>query len=269
MKNTTTKIFVGVIFGLITSVLVQIGWIDRGDATPSTTYWTPNVIDIQPFLVPHFTYDNYFTIGKGGVGQGGEAFSNDFGVTMGILPWKKFQLEIGFDLIEPSNYPIFFNAKMGTPEESFFKWQPALEVGIFNVGTKPGVTTQNIFYVLTGKTIPYIGRITGGYYIGNGTVLRSSSGEKQNQGWMVSWDRWIYKKIFMLAADYASGDNAIGGGGVGLYTYFTPNIDLLVGPVWFNDKGLNGKMKWTIQLDINIEPRKWFKKEKKEEESDH
>jgi hypothetical protein len=26
---------------------------------------------------------------------------------------------------------------------------------------------------------------------------------------------------------------------------------LLVGPVWFNEEAINGRWKWTIQLDIN------------------
>ncbi len=30
-------------------------------ATPSTTFWTPCTTYIQPFGVPHITYDNYFT----------------------------------------------------------------------------------------------------------------------------------------------------------------------------------------------------------------
>lgn len=250
-KITLSSVF---LFWLVSSLSIREGY-----ATPSTTYWTPNVMDVQPFLVPHITYDNYFTIRKGGIGAGGEAFANDFGLTMGVLPWKKLQMEIGFDLIEPTSDPVFFNAKIGSPEGSLWNWSPGINAGIFNVGTKPGVTTQNIVDFIVGKTIPYIGRITAGYYIGNGSVLRSSSGNKQNQGFMVSWDRWIYKDRFMLAGDYASGNNQIGGGGVGLYTYFTKDIDLLVGPVWFNDKGLNGKMKWTVQLDINFEPQKWFK----------
>ena len=29
-------------------------------------------------------------------------------------------------------------------------------------------------------------------------------------------------------------------------------IGLLVGPVWFNDRGLNGRMKWTAQTDITF-----------------
>jgi hypothetical protein len=69
---------------------------------------------------------------------------------------------------------------------------------------------------------------------------------------MVAYDRWLKKDKVQFAADYASGKNYIGGGGVGLYYYFTPNISILAGPVWFNDKGINGKMKWTTQLDMNF-----------------
>ena len=57
---------------------------------------------------------------------------------------------------------------------------------------------------------------------------------------------------FVFAGDYASGNNAIGGGGAGLNAYFTRKISLLFGPVWFNDKGLNGDWKWSTQLDINF-----------------
>ncbi len=30
------------------------------------------------------------------------------------------------------------------------------------------------------------------------------------------------------------------------------DIDLLTGPVWFNDHAINGQWKWTVQLDINF-----------------
>jgi len=255
LKRSTLSVFLIGVFTFI--VLMSVSTLSH--ATPSTSYWTPNVIDVQPFLVPHITYDNYFTVGKKGTTQGGQAFANDFGLTIGVLPWEKLQMEVGFDLVEPTDNPLFFNAKLGTPEESLFKGSPGINVGIFNVGTKAHVTNQNIVDFIVGKSIPYIGRIAAGYYHGNGSVLRSSAGKKENDGFMISWDKFIYKEIFQLAADYASGKNAIGGGGVGLYTYFTKDISLLIGPVWFNDRALNGKMKWTIQLDVNFDPSKWFK----------
>ncbi len=229
-------------------------------ATPSTTYWTPMTMDIQPYGVLHLGVDNYFTVFRK-ASNGGGSFPTDFGLTMGVLPFDKLQMEVGVDLLESSDYPLFFNAKIGTPEDALFKGSPTLQAGIFNVGTKSNVTDQNIVYAVVGKTIPGIGRVAVGPYIGNKKVLVDKNGDKENAGFMAAFDRGFipvkdkdgneYNKI-VLAADYASGKNAIGGGGVGLYYYFTKNISLLTGPVWFNDEGINGKWKWTIQLDINL-----------------
>ncbi len=230
------------------------------NATPSTTYWTPMTMDIQPYGVLHIGVDNYFTVFKKAE-KGGSSFPTDVGLTMGVLPFEKIQMEIGVDLLEPSDYPLYFNAKIGTPEDSLFKWSPALAVGIFNVGTKSNVTNQNILYVVVGKTIPFVGRLAVGPYIGNKKVLADKDGNKENTGFMVAFDRGFipvkdkdgdeYNKL-VFAADYASGKNALGGGGFGLYYYFTKNISLLTGPVWFNEEAINGKWKWTIQLDINL-----------------
>ena len=220
-------------------------------ATPSTTYWTPCVIDVQSYSKWHITYDSYFTVGKNGTEKGD--FPTDVGLTVGVLPFKKLNLEVGFDLIEPTDDPIYFNGKLGVPEGSLFKGSPALNLGIFNVGTKKKTTDYNIVYFLIGRTLPFnLGRLHAGYYNGNGKTLKSASGEKENNGFMMGYDKYIYKDKIMLAADYASGKNVIGGGGVGLYYFFTKDITLLVGPVWFNDQDLNGAMKWTIQLDINF-----------------
>lgn len=229
-------------------------------ATPSTTYWTPMTVDIQPYGVLHIGVDNYFTVFRkaaNGIGS----FPTDFGLTMSVLPFEKLQMEVGVDLLESTDYPLFFNAKIGTPEGALFKGSPTLQSGIFNVGTKNNVTNQNVVFMVIGKTIPGIGRISAGPYIGNKKVLIDKNGDKENTGVMIAFDRGFmqvkdkesneyYKLVF--AADYASGKNAIGGGGAGLYYYFTKNISLLTGPVWFNEEAINGKWKWTIQLDINL-----------------
>ncbi|MEK6692400.1 MAG: hypothetical protein AABY44_03125 [Nitrospirota bacterium] len=229
-------------------------------ATPSTTYWTPATTDIQPFGVLHLGVDNYFTVFRK-ADNGGGSFPTDLGLTIGVLPFEKIQMEIGVDLLEASDYPLYFNAKLGTPENSIFNGSPAINVGIFNVGTKTDVTNQNIVHFMAGKTIPVIGRLFAGYYIGNKNVLVDKNGDKENTGFMVGLDHGFipakdksgneYNKL-VLAADYASGKNAIGGGGVGLYYFFTKDISLLTGPVWFNEEAINGKWKWTIQLDINL-----------------
>jgi len=230
-------------------------------ATPSTTYWTPMVMDIQGYKVPHLGIDNYFTVDKKASSGEQGAFPTDVGVTVGVLPYEKIQMEIGIDALYPSDNPYYFNAKIGAPEGALFKGAPALQIGIFNVGTKKDVTDQDIVYGVIGKTIPVLGRVTVGPYIGNSKVLVNAKGEKENTGYMVAFDHGFmpvkdaagneYSK-WVFAADYASGKNAIGGGGAGMYYYFTKDISLLTGPVWFNEKAINGAWKWTTQLDINF-----------------
>ena len=244
----------------IAATLLCAVLIGTAGATPSTTYFTPMTPDIQAYKVPHITYDSYFTVFRKADDGAGD-FPTDIGLTIGVLPFEKFQLEVGVDLMEPSDYPLFFNAKGGFPEGVLFKGSPALQLGIFGVGTKSDVTNQNIVHLVIGKTIPYVGRLSAGPYIGNSKVLRSSTGDKENAGFMAAFDRGFMPvkdkagnefNRLVLAADYLSGKNVVGGGGVGLYYYFTKDIDLLTGPVWFNDEGINGKWKWTVQLDINL-----------------
>ena len=227
-------------------------------ATPSTTYWTPCVFDVQPYGVWHITQDNYFTVDKKGTEKGD--LTTDVGLTVGVLPFEKLNLEVGFDMNEPLDDPLSFNAKFGTPENSLFQGSPALNLGIFNVGTQEDSTDYNIVDFIVGKTLPAkLGRLHLGLYAGSNT-LKNSGGQVKNEGFMWGYDKGFCPvkdqkgefNRFVLAADYASGKNAIGGGGVGMYTYFTRDVSLLMGPVWFNDQGLNGNWKWTVQVDINF-----------------
>ncbi|MBI2440889.1 MAG: hypothetical protein HYV35_05905 [Lentisphaerae bacterium] len=248
--NVRARINRSVVIGLLGSSLAL--------ATPSTTYWTPAVTDIQPFGVLHLGVDNYTTVFRK-ADRGGGDFATDYGLTMGVLPFEKLQLEVGVDLFEPSDYPLAFNAKLGTPEGTLFTESPALNVGIFNVGTKRDVTDYDTGYVVIGKTIPLLGRVFAGGYLGSDTLV-DAEGDKDNKGFMVGMDHGFcpvkdragdeYNRL-VLAGDWASGDNFLGGGGAGLYYYFTRNISLLTGPVFFNDSEMNGKWKWTVQLDIN------------------
>jgi hypothetical protein len=249
---------------LLSTALSCAVTVGTAHATPSTTYWTPATTDIQPYKVPHIGYDSYFTVFRK-ADKGAGDFPTDIGLTIGVLPFEKFQMEVGIDLMEPTDDPLFFNAKIGTPEGALFSGSPALNLGIFNVGTQTSKdktrTDQNIGFALAGKTIPVLGRLFAGYYVGNAAVLKNSHAETDNHGVLVGLDHGFLPikdkagnefNRLVLAADYASGKNAIGGGGVGLYYYFTKDISLLTGPVWFNDQGINGKWKWTVQLDINI-----------------
>ena len=229
-------------------------------ATPSSTVWTNMTLDMQSYGVVHVGVDNYFTAFTK-TSRGGSAFPTDFGLTVGVLPFDKFQMEVGVDLIEASDNPLFLNLKMGAPEGVLFKGSPALEIGIFNVGTKKDVTDQNVVDLVIGKTIAGVGRLSAGPYIGNDRVLVDGTGRKANKGFMVAFDRGFapsqsadgstFNRV-AFATDYASGKNAIGGGSVGAYYFFTKDISLLAGHVWFNDERINGKSKWTLQLDINL-----------------
>ncbi len=135
--------------------------------------------DIQPFGVLHIGVDNYFTINKN-TRAGGGSFPTDVGLTMGVLPFEKLQMEVGIDYLQPENWvpdqyhvsPYSFNAKIGSPEGVLFKESPALYVGYFAGGfahhnVPSNLTALDTFYGTIGKTIPYIGRISVGPYIGN------------------------------------------------------------------------------------------------------
>lgn len=237
-------------------------------ATPSTTYWTPMTLDIQPYGVVHLGVDNYFRVLTKASPSG--SFPTDLTIPeIGVLPFEKVQMEVGADYMTNTDYPWMFNAKIGSPEDVWFKGSPALQLGIFNVGTKtsgPSRTDYDVVYAVIGKTIGNIGRLSVGPYVGNHSALVSSNGDHKNTGFMVAFDHGFvpvkdkdgnvdYNKI-VFAADYASGKNVIGGGGFGLYYYFTKDMSLLTGPVWFKDEGINGKWKWTVQLDINL-PKLW------------
>ena len=259
---------------LLTFGIILGAWIEFACATPSTTFWTPSTSDVQPYGVVHLGIDNYFTLGKKGADKG--ALPTDLTLPeVGILPYDKLQLEVGMDVLEPLDHPLLFNFKFGTPEGSLFSGSPAINIGMFDIGTHgniagPGDTRTNfdITDFIVGKTLPFsLGRIHVGGYYGNPAALVDKNGAKANTGFMVGWDKGLfsvkdgsgeYDKV-VLAADYASGKNYIGGGGGGVYYYFTRDISLLTGPVWFNEPAVAGplpsggaKWVWTTQLDINF-----------------
>jgi hypothetical protein len=283
-------------------------------ATPSTTLWTPATSDIQPFNVWHIGVDNYFRLSQTSTDTNNlprtntntparlDGFPTDVGLTVGVLPFEKFQMEVGIDGLFPATrvspvlrsigQSILFNTKVGTPEGAFFgEWFPAINVGIFDVGTKGQITNMNIADLIVGKTLGPFGRIHGGGYYGNpDSALMHQSGCKngtsnvqvacsnlvangaygagdakrgklQNAGGMVGYDYGFWKvkdaagaeyNKWTVLADYASGKNFIGGYSVGMGYNFTKDIDILTGPVWFNDHVINGGWKWTVQLDINF-----------------
>jgi hypothetical protein len=235
-------------------------------ATPSTLFWTPATTYIQPFLVPHVGVDNYF----GDIA----AYPVDVGLTMGILPFEKFQAEVGIDaflpyaggfFVSPAG-PLMLNAKFGVPDGAFGEWFPGISAGIYGVGLTAG-TSFDILHGEIGKTFGFGTFTVGGYYgVGGSDVLWTGSSGVQRGGFIGSYitpdivlDLKGLNKINFFG-DVQTGKNAFGAWGLGVGIYFTPSIDILTGPIFFLDNatqppfGPNGsKMMWTIQLDIDID----------------
>jgi hypothetical protein len=235
---------------------------DSALATPSTTFWTPATTYTQPFLVPHLTYDSY--VAERGMLQ------NDYGLTVGFLPFEKVQGEIGVDFFYSGFTQDWFqaNGKLTLVEDAVWSWSPALSVGITNAGFKKDVSDYHLLHATLGKTTP-IGLFgVGGYYGAGSKVLwTNSAGSVERGGFMASWvspDLVLnlpgLNKIVLLA-DYSSGKNWFGAVGGGLAVYFTPAIDVITGPVFFTDKTFyrdtyGTDWMWTVQLDVDFDLRK-------------
>ena len=231
-------------------------------ATPSTQIWSPST-DVQPYKVWHLGLDSYTrTTSKGAVTNN----VYDAGLTVGVLPYEKVQLETGIDYLETGtnsvadHSPIYFNAKLGTPEGSLASGSPAFAVGGYNFGTKTGVTTQNIAYGLLAKTLPKtsslpsLGRISLGYYRGSKRVLVDENGHPAEDGMILTWDRTmpeISDKLW-LAVDYASGRSANGALNFGFAWSFAKNTSVIFAYDIYNNKKTGGKDTVTVQLDINF-----------------
>jgi hypothetical protein len=229
-------------------------------ATPSTQIWIPST-DVQPFGKFHLGIDNYIRTSDDVqvTTEDGETVEQrlhvyDIGLTTGVLPFEKVQMEVGVDYLvnggPADDYPWSFNAKLGTPEGSLFGGSPALAVGGYAFGTEKDVTNANIVYGLAAKTLPVVGRLSAGYYLGNEDVL----GEDENDGVLLSWDRTMSEISDKLwaAVDYQGGDNAFGALSFGVSWAFSPNVSVIFGYDIYNEKAVAGQNTFTTQLDINF-----------------
>ena len=115
-------------------------------STPSTQIWIPST-DFQKWKTMHLGIDNFIRTSKINGIRGAGMY--DIGLTTGLLPFEKFQGEIGVDYLSMGdniydNHPIYFNAKIGLPEDALFKNSPAIVLGAFNFGLKKNLTDYNI-----------------------------------------------------------------------------------------------------------------------------
>lgn len=224
-------------FKIMFAAIFTISFAISVSATPSTQIWNPST-DIQPKGVLHLGIDNYFT--SNGPASGGYAFPTDLGLTYGLTS----NLEIGIDAFLPQNSPIALNAKYGISESDML---PAFAIGAFGFGTETNVTDQNVVYAVVAKSFP-LGRLTAGYFQGNEKVLLDLSGNPDNKGVILTWDKTISDKIW-LCVDYASTKSALGALYYGFSYMFSPNTSVIFGYGSYNN---GSKPTITSQLDINI-----------------
>jgi hypothetical protein len=220
-------------------------------ATPSTQIWIPST-DIQPFAKPHFGWDVY-------VNAFGNGLLSDGGITLGLLPFQKVGMEVGIDYKDINGahwYPFYLNAKLGVPEDAFFKYMPALAVGGYDFGFKRGVTTCNILYGLAAKTVWMLGRFSAGGYRGSigvdpHALWLDKSGKIEDAGVLASWDRVISEVTDKLwvGVDYQSGTNGYGAISFGAAYLFAPNVSVILGYDIYGNPALKPTV--TMQVDIN------------------
>jgi hypothetical protein len=223
-------------------------------ATPSSQVWIPSA-DIQPFATVHLGVDNYTTFFKNKK-DGGHMTPVDVGITLGALETNFVDAEIGVDIKESTDDPFYFNAKLGTKEDSLGKYFPAFIIGGYNFGTKAETTNLNILYMEIAKTLGSFGRLTAGYYVGNDKLLINTKGQKENDGVLLSYDRTmaeISPKLW-LVMDYMGGYNVLGAASFGLSWRFSPQVSALLGYHIFNEPKLpgTGENMVTIQFDLDF-----------------
>ncbi|MBM4396646.1 MAG: hypothetical protein FJ087_13280 [Deltaproteobacteria bacterium] len=233
-------------------------------ATPSTAFWTPATAYLQPFAVPHVTYDTYF-------GEDG-AYGIDTGLTMGLIPLDVFQLEFGLDFFYPNDTKaaVQINGKLGIPDGAFGRWSPGITTGVWGIGFEEGVSDYHVWHAEVGKSfvingIP-LGTLAAGAYwgLGSDAVWAGSDGTVRRVGFIGSYtspDIPIgltgLEKISFVG-DVQTGRNAVGGGGAGIGVFFTPIVSVLTGPVFFfdRDKQPGGSLfLWSVQLDVDLDFR--------------
>ena len=247
---------------VLLSALALIMTTNATKATPSTIIWIPSV-DFQTFKTLHLGIDNYIRTEKDNGIRGAGVY--DFGLTMGVSPFQKLQVEIGVDYLSMGDniyddHPLYFNGKIGTPEGALFKGSPALAIGAYNFGTKNNLTNYNITYGLIAKTVPIVGRLSVGYYMGSKKLLLDDKLVKDNTGILASWDRSM-KEIsdkLWFAVDYQGGNNYLGALNFGFSWAFTDKVSVIFGYDIYNDKKTfyntnnTNQNTFTTQLDINF-----------------
>ncbi|MBI5416676.1 hypothetical protein HZA55_01810 [Candidatus Poribacteria bacterium] len=227
-------------------------------ATSSTHIWAPST-DVQAYKKWHLTSDFYAPTEKSLDGSRAATITN-LGLTVGVLPNEKINAEVGFDhktgLGSLDDYPMYFNVKVGTPENAYGNSFPALAVGVFDIGTKKDATDANVFYGKAAKSFKVekldLGRFSLGYFSGNSKLLLDGNGEKDNTGALVAWERTIpeVSDKLWLCVEYMGSKSAYGSMNYGFSWKFSDNASVIFGYDAYNNKDLPST--FTIQTDIDF-----------------
>ena len=250
------------ISGIIMNLLVIIGAASLqntlASATCTTHIWAPST-DVQPFKLWHITSDLYFPVTPDASGSRLPTVTN-VGITVGILPFKNLNAEIGFDHKSGyggiDSYPLYGNFKIGVPENAFGCFSPAIAVGIFDVGTKKDMTDYNVFYGKIAKTITAnklsLGRFSAGYFSGNKKLLLDEMGDKDNSSLMVAWERTMpeLSDKLWICVEYMGTKSVYGSFSIGAAWKFAPNVSIIGGYDICNNSDLVDTA--TLQVDIDI-----------------
>lgn len=244
----------------VCAVITAVGVLLRPEqvfATASTHIWAPST-DIQDYGTGHVTADVYIPVRKNADGSQPNTITNT-GLTFGILPLNKLRAEFGVDYKtgygDLDRYPIYFNGKLGIPEDAYGPYFPAFAVGLYDIGTNAGNTDYNIIYGKAAKTIKVknvsLGRFSAGYFWGNGELLLNGDGERDNNGILAAWERTmteISDKLW-VCVDYQGTQSGYGSLNLGCSWQFTKNVSILAGYEFYNNRDLADTV--TIQVDIN------------------
>lgn len=205
-------------------------------ATPSTLIWIPSA-DIQPDNTWHFGIDNYYHA------TAGTRSATDVGLQYGFLGGRA---EAGIDYLGGQDDPFFLNAKYLLVAENGAT--PAVAIGIYNVGTKRGVTDDDMVYLVGTKTFSPSFRLTLGYCHGKASTL--GEGEDMllagTDGYLTRDKKWWW------GVDYQGGQSAFGALNAGVAYYFAQNVSVIFGYDWYNNRTLNPDNTITTQLDVNF-----------------
>ena len=243
-------------------------------ATPSTHIWAPST-DIQPYKRIHVTADNYTPIPSQDTNDNRIHVQQVYGPTFSLLsdkpednflgklwsPLGKVMAETGFDYKKGFGrlldaHPWYFHFKFGVPEDAYFKNMPALAIGSYDMGIKRHITDNDVWYFKGAKTVTIgklnLGRLSAGYFQGNGRLLRDKNGERDNSGPMIAWERTmseISDKLW-LCVDYQGTQSSYGALNFGFSWKFTNNVSAIVAYDIYNNRNLNDTI--TFQLDVDF-----------------